>query len=101
VHEQEFQAREQEYQAIAQEVQALELTVRSQVLPQDVSIAHDILDQDVHVFHAHATRSSTRAMRYYFASPIEKTLVAPHMCEFSDEAHVHRSDVKMNIVHFI
>ncbi len=50
----------QEYQAIGQEVQELELTERSQVLPQDVSIAHDILAQDVHVFHVYATRSSTR-----------------------------------------
>jgi hypothetical protein len=25
-------------------------------LPQDVSIAHDILAQDVHVFHAHAKK---------------------------------------------
>ncbi len=55
-----IQAHEQEYQEIEQEVQELELTERSQVLPQDVSIAHDILAQDVHVFHAHAKRSSTR-----------------------------------------
>ena len=55
-----IQAHEQEYQAIEQEVQELELTERFQVLPQDVSIAHDILAQDVHVFHAHAKRSSTR-----------------------------------------
>jgi hypothetical protein len=27
-----------------------------------VSIAHDILTQDVHVSHAHAKRSSTRAV---------------------------------------
>jgi hypothetical protein len=57
-----IQAHEQEYQEIEQEVQELELTERSQVLPQDVSIAHDILAQDVHVFHAHTTRSSTRIM---------------------------------------
>jgi hypothetical protein len=55
-----IQAHEQEYQAIEQEVQEVELTERSQVLPQDVSIAHDILAQDVHVFHAHAKRSLTR-----------------------------------------
>ncbi len=55
-----IQGHEQEYQAIGQEVQELELTDKSQVLPQDVSIAHDILAQDIHVFHAHATRSSTR-----------------------------------------
>ncbi len=55
-----IQAHEQEYQAIEQEVQELELTERSQVLPQDVSIAHAILAQDVDVFHAHPKRSSTR-----------------------------------------
>ncbi len=55
-----IQAHEQEYQAIEPEVQELELIGRSHILPQDVSIAHDILAQDVHVFHAHATRSSTR-----------------------------------------
>jgi len=59
-HEQQFQAREQEYQAIEQEVQEFELTERSQVLPQAVSIVHDIFAQEVHVFRAHATRSLTR-----------------------------------------
>jgi hypothetical protein len=62
-----IQAHEQEYQAIGQEVQELELTKRSQVLFQDVSIAHDILPQDIHVFCAHATRSSTRdVIKSYF-----------------------------------
>ena len=45
-----IQAHEQEYQAIEQEVQELELTERSQVLPQDVSKAHDIFARDVHAF---------------------------------------------------
>ena len=55
-----IQAHEQEYQAIEQEVQELELIERSQVLPQDVSIARDILAPDAHVFHAHTTRCFTR-----------------------------------------
>jgi len=55
-----IQVHQQEYQAIKQEVQELELTERSEVLPQDVSIAHDILAQNVYVFDAHATRTSTR-----------------------------------------
>ena len=55
-----IQAHEQEYQAIGQEVQEIELDKRSQVLPQDLSIAHDFLDQDSQVSPAQTKRSSSR-----------------------------------------
>ena len=55
-----IQAHEQEYQAREQEVKELELIERSQVLPQDVSTSHDILAQDIHVFHAQVQDCFTR-----------------------------------------
>ncbi len=54
------QALEYKCQAIKQEIQALEFIISRQDLPQDVSIAHDMLTPDAHVLHAHTKNSSTR-----------------------------------------
>jgi hypothetical protein len=45
---------------LKQESQELELFMTPQVLPQDLSISHDFLDQDSQVFHALAKKGSTR-----------------------------------------
>ena len=60
MHEQKYPVHEQEYQAHEQEVQELELTERPHVLPQDVSIVLDFLDQESQELHALAKKSSTR-----------------------------------------
>jgi hypothetical protein len=40
-----------------------------------MSLAHDILTPDAHVFHAHTTRSSTRVATFsYFSEKVSKSL---------------------------
>jgi hypothetical protein len=59
---------------LKQESQELELFITPQVLPQDLSISHDFLDQDSQVFHALAKK--VRLAHYYF------------MIEFSEELQI-------------